>query len=220
MRKNIIRLAVLCAVFAIILACAGCTTTSKGETTIREPDENFLGDFKPFQLDNCMAVTKSLSGTIIPKEMEMYFAPRQNTVEAYFSYGMDKIAVVFTLEERVAFKEGIMAYMEAYNAGNLPERAPDRKNYFTRTPVTVAWGVMGLSYSADTYVRINYEYLERGKPYFVATFESANAKKDDTASPKMDIYFTPSQLEALLETIDQDEFQARVDELNRQAYEW
>ncbi len=208
-------------IVAVLILCifAGCTTTQK-TPQIREPDDHYLGDFNPFQLENAMCVTKGFSGSLNPCEIEMYFAPRKNTVEAHFSYGIDKVAIVFNLEERNALYEGIMAYMEAFNAGDMPVRAPDRKNYLTRSPVTVSWGVFGLAYTADTYVRVNYEYTEPGKPYMVATFENAKAKDDDAYSPVMNLYFSPSQLEALCEIVNQDEFQSRVDELNRQAFDW
>lgn len=218
--KKTTQVAILVSIL-MLLALTGCTTTAK-TSTIREPDDHYLGNFDPFQLENAMCITQSFKGELSPKELQMYFAPRQNTVEAHFQYGIDKVAVVFNLEERKAFLEGILAYMEAYNAGELPVRSPDKKNYFTRTPVSVSWGVFGLAYKADTYVRINYEYLEPGKPYFLATFENApsKSKDDDASSPVMNLYFSPSQLEMLLEIVDQDEFQARVDELSRQAFEW
>lgn len=214
-------LVALLAAMLILFTLSGCTTTEKA-TSIREPDENYLGDFKPFQLDNAMCITKSYTGVLNPKEMDMYFAPRQNTVEARFQYSVNKVCLRFTYAERQAFLEGIKAYMDAYNAGNMPVRAPDKKNYFTRTPVTIEWGVLGLAYEADTYVRINYEYLEPDKPYMLATVEYARSKdkNDDAPSPIVDLYFSPSQLEALVELVNQDEFQARVDELNRQAFEW
>lgn len=202
----------------ILCVFTGCVSTAPQAP--REPDEHYLGDFNPFQLDNAMCVTKSVTGSLNPCEMEMYFAPRKNTVEAHFSYAIDKVALVFNLEEREAFYEGIMAYMDAYNTGNMPVREPDKKNYLTRSPVTVSWGVFGLAYTADTFVRINYDYLEADKPYMLATFENATAKDDDASSPLMNLYFTPSQLESLCEIINQDEFQSRVDELNRQAFEW
>lgn len=219
MMKNINHIVLIIAAVLILCIFTGCTTTQK-TPQIREPDDHYLGNFNPFQLENAMCITKSFSGNLNPCELEMYFAPRTNTVEVHFSYGMNKVALVFNMEERNAFFEGIMAYMDAFNAGDIPVRAPDKKNYLTRTPVSVSWGVFGLAYSADTFVRINYEYLEAGKPYMLATFENADAKDDDASSPVMNLYFSPSQLEALCEIVNQDEFQARVDELNRQAYQW
>lgn len=207
------------AVALILCVLASCTTTQK-TPQIREPDDHYLGDFNPFQLENAMCVKKGVSGSLNPCELEMYFVPRKNTVEVHFSYGIDKVALVFNLEERNAFFDGIMTYMEAYNAGDMPVRNPDKKNYLSRTPVSVSWGVFGLAYTADTFVRINYEYLEAGKPYMLATFENADAKDDDASSPVMNLYFSPSQLESLCEIVNQDEFQSRVDELNRQAFDW
>lgn len=203
----------------ILLTITSCASSKEPEAP-RQPDENYLGDFNSFQLENVMCITKSATGKLNPLEMEMYFAPRTNTVQSRFTYGMDKVSLSFNYAQRQAFYEGIVAYMEAYNAGNMPVRDPDKKNFLTRTPVTVSWGVFGLAYTTETFVRINYEYLEPGKPYMVATFENEKAKDDEAYSPVMNLYFTPSQLENLVEIIDQDAFQARVDELNRQAFEW
>lgn len=220
MYKKTSRLTVITAMATVLILLAFTGCVSKEPAAPREPDENYLGDFNPFQLENAMCVTKTASGGVAPFEMEMYFAPRTNEVEARFTYGIDKVRLLFNLEERNAFYDGIVAYMEAYNAGDMPERKPDRKNFLARTPVSVSWGVFGYAYNAETYIRINYEYLEPGKPYMVATFENGKSKEDDVSSPVMNLYFTPSQLESLVEIIDQDEFQARVDELNRQAYTW
>lgn len=48
------------------------------------------------------------------------------------------------------------------------------------------------------------------------------ADKDDSSvySPDIELFFSPSQLETLFAQIDQSVLQARIDELNAQAYEY
>ena len=52
-------------------------------------------------------------------------------------------------------------------------------------------------------------------------YRAATQQSDSSMfSPNVDLYFSPSQLEALMEITDFEVIQMKIDELNKQAYEF
>lgn len=189
-----------------------------------EDDPNFLGDFDPIRLENVMAL-RSVLGKLKPTEIRLYFVPRTNVVEAHFRDSANAVVLMFTAEQRRTLAEGIELYAKNYAdyaAGNraaMPERKPGRKNAFNRGKLSIAWGVVSTGRTAHTEFRTNYEYLEKGKPYFMLTAESGDSSEDSAVqSPRTDLYFSPAQLEVLLQVTDQDALQAEVDTLKEKAF--
>ena len=206
---------------ALLFTLASCAGMKPKQ---REDDPNFLGDFDPIRLENVMAL-RSVFGKIKPTEIRLYFVPRANVVEAHFRDGANAVALMFNAEQRRSLAEGIDLYAKAYAAyaaGDvkaLPERKPGRKNAFNRGKLSIAWGMLGTGRTAETEFRTNYEYLEKGKPYFMLTAEGADSSEDATVqSPLVHLYFSPAQLEVLLEITDSDALQKEVDVLNQKAF--
>ena len=204
----------------ITLLFSACTTTKK----VIEPDPNYIGNFEPIQLDNILCIQESM-GKLQPLELETYFIPRTNNVEIYFRKGLNNICIIFEVDERKGVYEGIMQYAEdiaLYMDGNknaLPEREATRSNYYTEGTASIAWGVMGLSRNNTTTYQTNYQYLEQNKPYFELMIEKTIDKNDgSTYSPVTRIYFSPTHLENLLETLSQEALVALVKDKEAEAF--
>ncbi|MGI5174273.1 hypothetical protein H0R92_11835 [Treponema sp. OMZ 840] len=215
--------AVLIFVF-ISLSCKSVQGAPNGQSTEQSADPAFLGDFDPIRLEDAMALRLSF-GKIKPTQIRLYFVPRTNVVEAHLRDGMNSVVLMFDAQQRRSLAEGIDLYAQAYAlyaAGNksaLPERKADRKNAFNRGGLSVAWGVLGTARTAHTEFRTNYEFLEKGKPYFVLTAEGGEDMEDSTVqSPLVHLYFSPAQLEALSEITRQDALQKHIDVLNEKAF--
>ena len=208
-------------VTALCLFFASCAGMKSGQA---QDDPNFLGDFDPVRLENVMAL-RSVFGKIKPTEIRLYFVPRTNVVEAHFRDAANAVVLMFNAEQRRILAEGIGLYTKTYadyaggNRAAMPERKPGRKNAFNRGGLSVAWGVVSTGRTAKTEFRTNYEYLEKGKPYFMLTAESADSSEDSTVqSPLVHLYFSPAQLETLLEITDQAALQKEVDILKEKAF--
>lgn len=211
--------AILIALF-VFASCAGMRP-NQAES---EADPDFLGDFDPIRLENLIALRSSF-GKIKPAEIRLYLVPRTNIVEAHLRDGMNAVVLMLTAEQRRSLAEGINLYTQAYtayaagDAQALPQRKPGRKNAFNRGGLSVAWGVLSPSRNAETTFRTNYEYLEKGKPYFMLTAERADASdRSNTQSPLVNLYFSPAQLKALSEITSQETLQKEVDVLNEKAF--
>ncbi|WP_428769697.1 hypothetical protein V1L52_11200 [Treponema sp. HNW] len=215
--------AVLMFVF-ISLSCKSVQKVPNGQSAEQSADPDFLGDFDPIRLENVMAL-RSVFGKVKPTEIRLYFVPRTNIVEAHLRDGMNAVVLMFTAEQRRTLAQGIELYGNAYaeyaggNRAAMPERKPNRKSSFNRGELSIAWGVIGLARTAETEFRTNYEYLEKGKPYFMLTAESADSSEDSSIqSPRVDLYFSPAQLQTLLEVTEQASLQKQVDILNEKAF--
>ena len=225
-KRSILKTVPVTAAFTALLCIfASCAGMPREQAEI-ETEPACLGDFDPVRLENVMAL-RSMFGKIKPTEIRLYFVPRTNVVEAHFRDGMNAVVLMFTAKQRRSLAEAIDLYTKAYaeytdgNRAAMPDRKPGRKNAFTRGELSVAWGVLGTARTAETEFRTNYEYLEKGKPYFMLTAERADAfDGSNTQSPLVNLYFSPSQLKALSEITRQDVLQKTVDILNEKAYDF
>lgn len=199
---------------------ASCASAPK----VVEDDPNFLGDFNPIQLDDVLCIRETL-GSLKPTEIRLFFVPRSNVVEAYLRDGMTAYVLLFEGEERQGLIDGITSYGEAYAAyvdgdtSTLPEREPNRKNYGNTGTMSVSWGVASTARNNTTTFQTNYKYLEPNKPYFELLVETTKDKGNTTSvSPVLRLYFSPTQLDVLLEQIDQVNLQQLVDDLQTAAF--
>ena len=238
-RKTKTALSVMCAAlfglfFSAAIPIAAMTLTaacalvfgSCAHTAVKseQPDPDFLGDFDPIRLEDVMALRNSF-GKIKPAQLRMYFVPRTNIVEVHLRDGANAFVLMFDQSARQTLREAISLYAQAYERYGSGEhkamevRKPTAKNAFNRGPLSVAWGVLGTARSGSTHFRTNYEFLEKGKPYFLFTAEPADDRDaSDVQSPALKLYFSPSQLETLLAVIDEQALRSEVDTLNEKAF--
>lgn len=209
-RKSCVFLCVLC-----VLTLFSCSSTKKEV----EQDPNFLGDYKPIQLENAMGWV-TLFGKEKPKEIELYFVPRTNRVEMYFRDLQNRVCIILTPEHRQMMTEAALQFMTEQEAGNMPDRKANSKNYYAQTTCTVAWGVTGVGRVTNkAKLQFNYEYFNDKRPYFLMkALPAPDREENDVYSPTVEVYFSPAQLEALYEILNQEALQALVDELDERVY--
>lgn len=204
------------ALFLVSLAFVffSCTSTKEPEV-----DPNFLGDYEPIQLENAMGWV-TLFGKEKPKEIELHFIPRTNRVEMYFRDLQNRVCIILTPEHRQMMTEAALQFLSEQETGNMPDRKANSKNFYFQSVATVGWGVTGIARVAEkAKLQFNYEYFRDKRPYFLLkTLPAPDRDEPDVYSPTIEVYFSPAQLEALYEILNQDALQALVDELNEKAY--
>ena len=206
---------------SVLLLLTACSSTNNTE---KEVDPNFIGDIEPIQLENIMCIRESF-GNLKPLELEVYFIPRTNIIEAYFRDGINEYCILFEGNEREAFSEGIELYAKdilKYKEdprSALPVRDSTRDNYYTEGTMSVSWGVIGLAHNNTTTFQTNYEYLEPNKPYLELMVESTKDSDEDTInSPVVRLYFSPTHLETLMEELSQERLVGLVREKEEEAF--
>lgn len=196
-----------------------CVSTPK---EIRESNPNFLGDFEPFYLGEVLCLSGSTLGNIKPLEVHLYFAPRTNDIQARFRSGMNNICLTWTPEERERLNSSIEKYIALYSGDKKMEnRKPTKKNAFEVGKIEILWGLSG--YTRDTLANYftNYQYLEENKPYFkINVSATPYAEEEHVSSPSVELFFSPSQLETLIELTDYELILEKLKELQTAAYEW
>ena len=213
-----------CACVLLLAVLSSCATAKVRDADKIETDPNFIGDFDPIRLEDAMAL-RTVMGKIKPTVLRLYFVPRTNIVEAHFRDGINMFALMFDENARNTIAEAGALYAAVYgdyssgNSGAMPVRKPIKQNAFNTGNVSVAWGVTSTARNGESSFRTNYEFLEKSKPYFLLTVEAAVDKEDSsTQSPAVNLYFSPSQLEALFEIASGDALREQVDELNKKAF--
>ena len=201
------------------LTLFSCTTT---DTNVETEDPNFLGNFDPFYLDEVMCLSETTFGNTKPISVYLYFVPRTNSVQAKFKDGMNNVLLVWTKEQRDVLMSSITKYGEAINGAEKMEvRKPTDKNAFDKGKVDIYWGVGGYTRNTVANYFTNYQYLEENKPYFLLRVKATPTTDEEyVSSPTVNLYFTPSQLEALIAAVDTDVIMEKLNEIEAKAYEW
>lgn len=200
-------------VLMVVLLCS-CASTKE-----RVDDPDFLGDYEPMQLEDVMGWV-TLFGNEKPKEIELFFVPRTNRVEMYFRDLQNRICIVLSPEHRQMMIDAAIQFMEESESGNMPNRKANSKNYYAQSVCSVGWGVTGIARVTEkSKLQFNYEYFKDGRPYFLMkALPAPDREEPDAYSPTVEVYFSPAQLEALYEVLNQETLQAAVDELDVKAY--
>ena len=200
-------------VLMVVLLCS-CASTKE-----RVDDPDFLGDYEPMQLEDVMGWV-TLFGNEKPKEIELFFVPRTNRVEMYFRDLQNRICIVLSPEHRQMMIDAAIQFMEESESGNMPNRKANSKNYYAQSVCSVGWGVTGIARVTEkSKLQFNYEYFKDGRPYFLMkALPAPDREEPDVYSPTVEVYFSPAQLEALYEVLNQETLQAAVDELDVMAY--
>ena len=200
-------------VLMVVLLCS-CASTKE-----RVDDPDFLGDYEPMQLEDVMGWV-TLFGNEKPKEIELFFVPRTNRVEMYFRDLQNRICIVLSPEHRQMMIDAAIQFMEESESGNMSNRKANSKNYYAQSVCSVGWGVTGIARVTEkSKLQFNYEYFKDGRPYFLMkALPAPDREEPDVYSPTVEVYFSPAQLEALYEVLNQETLQAAVDELDVKAY--
>lgn len=209
-------------VFLIILIIAGIFTFSCNTTkTPKEPGDDYIADVNSFRMDYIRCLMADNLGRPTAVDLVMYLYPRSNTLEIRWKSGINIVCWDLGKKERDAIAASAAQYLAAYNAGNLPEQKPSKKTAWWSGVIPTGWGVGGFTRTTDAKSYITYEYLEKGKPYFLIRSDPTRYEQEENvSSPKISIYLSPSQLENFLELISQEHLNAEANAIVEEAYEW
>lgn len=220
MNKKSFRHVLFCLLIGMMIFVSFSCATIK--TSEKEVDPNFLGDFDAFYLGEVMCLSDTTFGNSKPLTIHLYFAPRTSNIEARFSSGMNKVCLIWTPAEREKLVLSIEEYAKLIASGEkLEKRKATKKNAFQNGNVYIYWGVGG--YTRDTLATYftNYEYLEENKPYFkIKVNATPYPEEEHVSSPNINLFFSPTQLENLIEVTDYDVIIEKIEALKTEAYSW
>ena len=210
--KKTIHIIIVMLLFLMLNGCA--SNSNKAES----PYLATLGDFSPFELGEAMSLWKDGNG-VSPCELDLYCVPRTNKIEVYFSSLINKVCLMMSAENCEQFEKAVNEYMTAYNTSSFDKNhKPTKKNAYGSMKTNIAWGVFGYGYNAEIQVLLNYEIIG-GKPYFSMSMSQGEAKEESKIySPSMTMYFTPSQLETIIELTDSDRIAEYIKTLETEAF--
>ena len=201
-----------------IITFTSCSTTKNS----RENDPNYLGNFDPFYIGNVMCLTSTTFNNTKPATIDLYFAPRTNTIQSQFKDGMNNVCLMWTPEQCELLMKSIEEYIIAYNGDTkLENRKPKAKNAFETGKIEIYWGLGGYTRNTLANYYTNYEYLEENKPFFkINVSATPYPEEEHVSSPTVELYFSPSQLENLVATTDYSLIMEQLEQLQKEAYEW
>lgn len=215
LNKSILLTLLLISLFTLF-SCASMSTKEK------EVDPNFIADFDPFYLGELICLSESSLNKIKPTTINFYFNPRINCIETRFKDGMNNISLLWTPEQRELLSQSILEYMALYNSDTkMEDRKPTKKNAFYNSKIQLSWGLTGYSRTTDANYYSNYQYLEPNKPYFKLNFVPTPYQfEENVSSPKIELFFSPNQLEKLFEITDYDLILEKIKSFESEAYDW
>lgn len=194
---------------------------SEEEMALIIPDatETFIGDFDPVQLQSLMALTK-FNGKMKPKELRRNFlVPRTNGVEFYYRDLANEICFILNYKERQKLIDAGKQFLEAHEAHSFKKHKVNKKTAYYNSRCSLWFGVLEVSTGCtknDYYV--NYDIINK-HAYMVITFVASRVDDDNTTfTPTTKLYFSPSQVQELIEVLDQDHLQAELAALIKRAY--
>lgn len=212
MKNRILLFVFLCALISLV----GCATTSPVKE--ESPYPTSLGDFSPFKLGDAFSLWKS-GDDVSPCEMTIYCVPRVNEIEIHFSKLINKVCLMLDAEDCDNFAKNVEAYMNDYNSNGFDKNyKPKKENSYGKMTPGIAWGVFGYSYNTEIEAFFNYEIIG-GKPYFSMYLDQeADSTSSDVYSPIMTMYFTPDQLETIMEMTSSEVIDEYIKSLEEEAY--
>lgn len=200
MKKTVFGFLKIVAVSACMVVLFSCATNKGPE----EPDPNFIADISPFEFDSCQLLSGKGNDKPDAIDITYTFNPRTNEVWAGTEVSIDDYLIVFSYEDRLALADAMNQYLALYEAGNLPEQKPKKKNAITKGSLKVYWGVFGYAYNGYTEYYTGYQYLEKGKPYFFIDMGQAYDSEEDAYSPLCRIYLSPAQIRKQFDILNQN----------------
>lgn len=201
----------------IIFSIFTITSCASKHKVVKERSDTFIADIDPFELDEIPLYASLALANPSPKTFVLDFYPRTNNISIEGRIAPDAINLVFDYAERQKLYEAAQQYIQAYEEGTIKKEKPSKKNVICKGNVPLMWGVIGLSHSLNVNYSANIEFLEPDKPYFRLKFDATDDYSDNSSSPAINIYISPSQWKTLFEMCDQETLEARCDEIMEQA---
>ena len=186
---------------------------------IPEPTEDFIGDFDPIQLQSLMALTKSV-GKLKPKELRKnYLVPRSNSVEFYYRDVVNEICFILDYEQRQKLIEAGKQFLQDHEDHAFKKHKITKKTAYYNSKCSFWFGVTSVVNGTDKNdYFVNYDIIDK-HAYMLITFLPSRVKNDhQLLTPKTTLYFSPSQVQELIEFLDQENLEKELATLIKRAY--
>ena len=201
----------------IIISTLTITSCASKHKVVKERNDTFIADIDSFEIDELPLYASLAIANPKPKNFVLDFYPRTNNISIEGRIAPDAVYIVFDYAERKKLYEAALQYIQAYEEGTIKDEKPSKKNALCKGNVPLMWGVVGLSHSLNVDYTANIEFLEPDKPYFRLKFDATDDYSDNSTSPVINIYISPSQWQTIFEMCDQATLEAKCDEIIGQA---
>lgn len=201
----------------IILSIFTITSCASKHKVIKERSDTFIADIDSFDIDEITLYASLAIANPKARTFVLDFFPRTNNITLEGRIEPDAIHIVFNYAERKKLYEAAQQYIQDYEEGIIQEEKPSKKNSLCTGTVPLMWGVLGLTHSLNVKYMANIEYLEPNKPYFRLKLEATADAQDQSTSPAINIYISPSQWQTVFELCNQEDLEARCDEILEEA---
>lgn len=236
--KKIVRnAAAICGVSVLLLNLISCATSKTQEYVYEDEDivyadrekenpaftapamtDEYLGDFDPVLLKTTMSLQKS-GKKMKPRELtKSYIVPRTNNIEIHFRTMVNKICFIMNKEERAQLKEAAEQFLNEYETKTIERHKPSKKNAYYTSRCSLWYGLTGLTNGSEICdYWTNAEIIDK-HAYFMIHFTPSRTVDGKEFTPKVNMYFSPTQLRDFMELLDQEYLNSAVKELRQKAY--
>jgi hypothetical protein len=191
----------VCLTALSLLACSG-----------PKPNPSMLADRDPIAIGVIeMEFEKFLSSSLEKKEVQVFFAPRSDSVYLQFKYQTITYLQYWNRQNRAAFIAALAAYRRDYDERNLVLGPSKASRAYGTFKGYIEWGQfnIGLLMSAKAEPRMEFGYRFNGEsPYFTVLQRSSpdisGSGSDSRESLNIRTYYTRAQAGELAEHFDQD----------------
>ena len=202
---------------SVLLSATIFTSCASKHLVQKERSDTFIADMDSFYINDIHLYSSLAMNNPKICDYELDFYPRSNSISIQGRVSVDSVYIVFPYAERVKLYNAAQEYLSAYENNEIKNEKPTKKNAFFTSEASLMWGVLGLSHSLKVKYSANTEYLEPNKPYFRLKFEATDDYTDNSTSPAINIYISPSQWQTIFELCDQETLEAKCDEIIAQA---
>lgn len=180
--------------------------------------DEYLGDFDPILLKNTMSLYKS-GKKMKPKELtKSYIVPRTNNLEVHFRTTVNKVCFIMNKDERALLKEAAEKFLNEYETKTIERHKPNKKNSYYTSRCSFWFGLSGLTNGSSICdYWTNAEIIDK-HAYFLIHFTPSRTEDGKELTPKVNMYFSPTQLRDFMELLDQEYLNSAVKELRAKAY--
>ncbi len=182
--------------------------------------DEYLGDFDPIILKNTMSLKKS-GKKMKPKELTAtYLVPRTNNIEVHFRTTVNKVCFIMNKEERSKLKEAAEQFINEYDTKTIERHKVNSKTAYYNSRCSFWFGLSALSNGSSKCDYWTNSEIVNKHAYFVIHFTPSRTDDGKELTPKVRMYFSPSQLKDFIEILDQEYLNSQVKELREKAYKY
>lgn len=186
-----------------------------------EMNEDFIGDFDVFRIDDLMFLQKSKK-TVKAKEVNgVYLVPRTNSVELHFRDGINSVVIILNKDNRNKILEACQTFLTQYDEKTLPHHKVNSKTAYFKSRCSFWFGVITPTngcHKNDFYA--NVEFIDK-RPYLLLHFLPSRCDDEVSSNiftPKTSLYMSPSQIKDFMSLMDQENLNKKVEGLKQKAY--